>query len=223
METKVTINANCELVASPYLSENAEILEDILDPCDVITDDCYYVEFIVNPNIDSNETVRITNKRDYYIYSLPKDGLYIYYIISVLDEASVSEDYTDLYYDSVNKKLILNKKEVTDITELIPHLSVSSGPIEYEEIPIFSICKLRKCLMKLEQESMSNCANKDNKCKTPKDRQTKDFLFISLYILENLICQERYSEATNILDRITSCSSVCDDSKYNERRCNCNG
>lgn len=222
MKTIVSINNNCELVASPYSSKYDETLEEILDPCDVVTDNYHYVEFIVNPNVDSNETVRITNNRDYYVQSLPKDGLYVYYIVSVLDGKDVPINYSDLYYDSENKKLILNNKAVTDIAELVPYLSVSSGAIEYKEIPIFSICKLKKCVMKLEMETMHNCSG-NNRCRPPKDGQDKDFLFISLYVLENLICQERYSEASHILERITSCNSICNDSKYNERKCNCNG
>ena len=223
METIVTTNNNCELVASPYLSEDDKILDEILNPCNKTIDNCYYIEFVVNPNIDSNATMRIANKRDHYTLSLPKDGLYIYYIVSVLDESLVSADYPDLYYDSKKKKLILNKKEVSNITELVPYLQISSGSIEYDEIPIFSVCKLRKCVMKSELESMRNCLNKNSKCASQKDRQNKDFLFISLYILENLICQERYSEATNILERIASCSTICNDSKYNDRKCSCNG
>ena len=59
METIVTINDNCELVASPYLSKNDELLEEILDPCDSIVDSCYYIEFVISPNLDPNKTVKI--------------------------------------------------------------------------------------------------------------------------------------------------------------------
>lgn len=222
MKTRLSINENCELVVSPYHDKCKEILDDTLNPGDTVVHNNYYIEFVVSPNIDSNKTLRILNTRDYYTCPIPKDGLYVYYIIEVLTEADVPEDYKDLYYDSDKCELMFNNKPLKNIIDIVPYLQVGSGAVAYKEIPIFSLCKLRKCIIRLQQESLNDCHSK--KCNKDNDtRRTKDFLFISLYVLENLVCQERYLEASNILESLTSCNSICEDSTYKTRNCGCNG
>lgn len=223
METKISINNDGELIAQSGRSEDAIALEKLIYPCGEFGVNTYYVEFVVNNNMNSNDTVRISKDREIYKLQLPKDGWYIYYVISVLDESSVSDDYVDLYYDSTIGKLMFKKKAVTNIADIIPYLSISSGVIEYEDIHVFSLYNFRKCIMKTELNNVHKCNKSSKGCKPEESKSYDNFLFISLYVLETLICQERYSEASDILERLESCGITCDDIKINTQNCGCNG
>lgn len=225
METRVSINNNGELVAEPKGTQLSLDLERIMRPCELENNYLYNLEFITNPDLNSNDTIKISKNRDNYVVSLPKDGLYVYYRIVVLDETAIPENYKDLYYDSTKGVLIFNKKEVKDIAELVPQLSISSGNIYYEEIPVISIYNLRNCVLKTEEDAICHCNSNINTTNCNKDvsKQMKNFLFISLYVLESLICQNRYAEAAEILERVSACNSICNSSMYNKRECGCNG
>lgn len=222
METKISINNDGELIAQSGRSEDAIALEKLIYPCGEFGVNTYYVEFVVGQDINSNNTVRIAKDRDYYKLQLPKDGWYIYYVVSVLDETYVSDDYVDLYYDSITGKLMFKRKEVTNIEDIIPYLPISSGVIEYEDIHVFSLHNFKKCIMKTELNNVHKCNKSSKGCKAEENKGQDNFLFISLYVLETLVCQEKYSEAADILSRLESCGVMCDDVKI-KQNCGCNG
>lgn len=225
MNTNVYINGNCELVVAPECTTIDSVLEDIIDPCNTSEDTNTYVEFLISDGIDSESTLVVSSKRDFYIQSLPADGLYVYYCIKTFKESEITEGFRGLYYNSVKKTLFFNGSEVTDFSELVsllPSLGSGNGVLSYEEIAVFSICRLRKCLVKMQKESISNC--KKNKCnKANETEYMRDFLFISIYILEGLICEKRYAEAMDMLTSLTQCTSICDTANPKKSSCGCNG
>lgn len=130
---------------------------------------------------------------------LPKDGLYIYrYLLTNEDPSNI------------------------DISK-IPASSNSIGDwTGFEEI--FSICHLRKCAIAHEkqaiEEFLSTC-NKKNCNQKSSQQAVRDVLLISIFVLENLIVRQRYSEAEDILERLGSCGNLCED--VITKTCCCNG
>lgn len=218
MEANLKINANCQLVATPINFE----LENILNPCSFDSNAIVFLEFLINPDADNNKTIKISkNYDDYYYCDLPSDGLYVYHKLKIFDKAFVDENYMGLCYDSKHNKLIFKGVELKDIFEILPYLDKSDyGVLEYIKSPIFSICKLQNCLKELQKKSITQC--RGGLCDNfESDRKLRDFLFISIYVLENLIDQERFGEASDILKSLSSCAPICKNISLNKSGCNC--
>lgn len=141
-------------------------------------------------------------------YNLKTDGRYKY--LKVLSNRDVQE----------LKKLLLTPNT---FLELLVSPIDSIGPSAYEE-EIFSICHLRKCAIAHEkqaiEEFLSTC-NKKNCNKKSSQQSVRDILLISIFVLENLIARQRYSEAEDILERLGSCGNLCKD--VITKTCCCNG
>lgn len=225
----LSINDKCELVANHILTEEhytEEVLNSILEPCNTVIDkseDNIYLEFLLSPEIkDPKNTLRVSRNKDYYVHSLEKDGLYVYYMIKTIDQTKINKDYTGLYFNTNDLNIYFNNQIINDLKFLVDILSTlneGEGLLHYEKEEIFSICKLKKCLIELQKKAITSY--KSNSCKNINpERQNRDFLFISIYILENLICNERYTEATEIIKSIESCGIGCTIST-NKSKCNC--
>ena len=89
---------------------------------------------------------------------------------------------------------------------------------------IFSICNLRKCTFAHEKQAitefLSTCT-KRNCNKKSSQQSTRDILLISLFVLEHLICEEKYNEAKRIIEQLGSCYNLCD--THTLKSCCCNG
>lgn len=237
MDAKVVINAKNELVAEPdILMHGDQSLSEWYT--DIIFNGCgpnytplaegVYVEFVLSPNIkDPWDTLRIEKTRDYYIQPVSEDGLYIYYCIKTYDSKDIKiqleDGFSGLYYDSDKNCLMFQNKELTDLdllANIIPTLfNEGDGVADYCEKFVFSIYNLKKCVQSLQKQSVQNCSKL---CRRPDDiTKMRDMLFISIYIIESLVCQERYSEALEILKQLGSCNDLCN-TKPKKSNCNCN-
>lgn len=91
--------------------------------------------------------------------------------------------------------------------------------------PIFSICRLQHCLeTKLRTyifDTLKTCGH-DLEC-TNKGHEDylRTFLFTTIFILRQLICQQRYSEALRILKSINNCDGICNDTMSSSNDCGC--
>lgn len=89
---------------------------------------------------------------------------------------------------------------------------------------IFSLCNLRKCTFAHEKQAitefLSTC-NKRNCNKKSSQQSTRDVLLISLFVLEHLICEEKYNEAKRIVEQLGSCGNLCN--MQTLKSCCCNG
>ena len=83
----------------------------------------------------------------------------------------------------------------------------------------FSIGQIRQCVLDLEKETLLTSV-KCNTSKKSEDKKLRDLLMIAIFVLENLICDEkRYTEAQDILDAMwTKCGHYC---KGMTTNCNC--
>lgn len=97
------------------------------------------------------------------------------------------------------------------------------------ELPVaelFSICKLRNCLLAKEKDYISKflkgCASGSGNCSNSNEEDlNKDFLLATVFVLEHLICTGQITEASRILKNISSCS-LCSNNKTTNS-CGCNG
>lgn len=145
--------------------------------------------------LNYNEVISIERTEKVYTYNMEKDGLYQYY---VLDLPEVEGPMDLIEY--------INDNKIDPIKE------------------IFAICKLRNCLIQKEKEMLNNflkdCNNGGVFCNKTSDKNLNDFLLVSEFLLENLICRGNYQEAIRILNSISRCG-VCDNSS--EKTCKCCG
>lgn len=218
MNVNLKLNANCQLVATPI---DDWLIDNILDPFASDSEAVVFVEFVVNPKIDSNNTIRVSSTHQYYYYDLPQDGLYVYYKLKIFEKSYVDNNYSGLCYDSKNDILLFKGVELKDVLEILPGIEQAEfGVLDYIKSPIFSICKLQHCLKEMQKKSISQCNN--GLCdKSDSDRKMRDFLFITIYVLENLICQERFGEANEILNSVSSCVPICKNISITKSGCNC--
>lgn len=211
----------CEVDAESLSNE----LNNILNPCETIYDGkTVYVEFVIYE--DGNSGFYISENLDNeFVFDLPKDGLYAYYKIKIYKKEYI-EDATNnkFYYDD---KIMFGDEEIVNPEDIINKLDISYGIIDYYEHPIFSLCKLENCILSLEKNTILNESNDylgtANCNKNDQIKKQRDFLFITLFVLKNLICQKRFVEAKEVLDSISSCESLCENLKNTKSNCGCNG
>lgn len=206
MHTHFRINANGELIVYPF--------------CDHAEDNVkkYFLEFLDNPDINQNDTIKISEQTDYYIYELPVDGLYTYYRLCIYDETSKPDDYDGLYYDRQNNELMFQNKILDNIVDIIPYLELGYVR-DWHKIDIFSIIKLQHCLLAMQKKKLVNSYN--NSCGNDSESQFMNFLFISIYVLENLIQEQRFGEAIDIVEMLSSCDFICNKNITKKSKCNC--
>lgn len=138
-----------------------------------------------------NEVISIERTSEIYTYNMEKDGLYQYYVLDL--------------------------PEIGGPSDLIDYISDNKIDPEGE---IFAICKLRNCLIQKEKDSLNDflkdCKNGGVFCNKNSDKNLNDFLLISEFLLENLICRGNYQEAIRILNSISNCG-ICDNTS--EKTC----
>lgn len=95
---------------------------------------------------------------------------------------------------------------------------------DYFSEEVFSICKLRKCLLNLQMKMFYNSV-KDcgmNKCKSDELKAQRDFLFIAVWLMEHLIEEGKDEQVKEVYASLRTCKSLCED-LTNNNKCGCNG
>jgi hypothetical protein len=137
---------------------------------------------------------------------------------TIIEQDRDSEFYFNMPEDGLFQYFVLDfTEEPEDILEYIRERSI------LPEAQVFSICKLRKCLLEKEREYISNflhgCSTNSH-CKNSNEDVVRDFLLSTIFVLESLICSGQTTEALRILENIKSCD-LCQTNNFNS--CGCNG
>ena len=230
-EFDITINkvitTGCELWVNSTVHEN--------------TPGVMYFEFLEGPGLNTIMTQKTSTFEELNTYKqqLNDDGLFMYYCLQIKTKETVlsgniehkpEEEYLSLrvYCDFVDNKWILynglQEVKTNDDLNLI-----FTNKTEYDAglvtKPIFSICRLHNCLeTKLRSyifDTLKTCGQYPECNKDSYGDHIRNFLFSTIFILRQLICQERYAEATRILDSINNCNGICEDTRSNSNKCNC--
>lgn len=197
-----------------------------------IEDGYVYLEFIENANTDSIETIQISNEPPIlYKLQLSADGLYIYNRMQVLTKNMIAESEAPfegkIYYNELDGMLYYGHTAITTSEELVKlinreSISALSGIIDYVSYPVFSITRINKCLSDYQRRFIFESCNTDIKyCNDNKTAKfNRDFLFSTVFVLRQLIKEQRYEEATRILQTVNNCNSICKD-VYSKNTCCC--
>lgn len=115
------------------------------------------------------------------------------------------------------EKILLNSSQITNYKEL--YIKQGDQTFSYSE-EFFSYCKLSNCLVSLQKKLICNSRNCLPCDVSNSDRYKRDFLLSSLYVIGYLVELNKYDEAQQIIDNISSCSSLCEDD-LNLNDCGC--
>lgn len=225
MEVKIGLTHKCEILVEG-LDDSLTLAKDVLAPCSYdYSGEVVFIEFLTGKDLDSSKTIVVTeNEFNRYKYSLPADGLFVYYKVAIQKKKYLGKDYIKkIYYD--NGKIMLKDKEIKDPSELVNYLTQTGmGILDFCEEPVFSLCKLEHCAFELQKEilkkQVSTCGLECNKNLNLKSQ--RNFLFISLYVLQHLVSEEKYDEAEEILEKVSTCGSLCKNIKNSTNDCGCN-
>lgn len=191
MEWNINQNGEVVITQLPEKGEYSHVLE--------------FIASTVNPSVYK----AYVNRTETLVFKLPDDGLYKHYIL--LSNRSEEELYN------------ICKNGLDEFLKIMNDVDNSIGYPE-EELDIFSIHNLRQCVIKLEKQSILEFIQmyKGRKCQnSTNDKSVRDMLLIAIFVLENLLCQEKYTEAQMIVDGLSSCAPLCNINKL--LTCNCNG
>lgn len=179
-----------------------------------------------------------------YSYTFKKDGHYNYYkyVIMTPDNTAIynngvyqiqnrifyyngiiylgTRNTTSLVFDITNSIIISNWYLLKDY--IGTHIDL------YNISDLFTIYKLEQCLISLQKKNLfdglKNCSSTGNinKCEDSSiDKMNRDFLLASVFILKYLICNKSYLEAQRIIESLSTCGNLCDDTLYNGNNNNC--
>lgn len=146
-------------------------------------------------------------------FDLKLDGIYRIYIIKS-QSATLNNDI-----------LKIGTEEYTPF-RLIKTFDLGSISIvdDYFSEEIFSICKLRKCLLNLQMKmfynNVKNCGL--NKCESEELRGQRDFLFIAVWLMEKLLEEGKDEKVREIYKSLRTCKSICEELSETNN-CGCNG
>lgn len=211
---KKLITTKSELLVSP----SSPIVE---------TSGLMYLEFVMGENVDCYENAQISRIPELFRYNLDDDGLYMYCRLAIYTKEHLGEHIDGrLYYDSEKDVLMLGKDVVNTSVQLesiMEDIDTNYSIIEVVEEPVFSICRLNQCLSEYQRKFvLEGCEGGMKRCKeNSSDEFSRNFLFSTVFILRQLIRQQRFEEALRILKSVENCNGLCTNTKTSNKKCNC--
>lgn len=240
MQLNVSINVNneCEIVASDSTQYNNDNLVLVEFLCYAAYDDDEDSLIPIKGSkkvsqVSGNQTERV------YKYKTNYDGHYLYAKYGIYKVESLLIDSVYQIKDKIfyyNDKIYLGKANVSNLNDIVSNSALISNWYKlqeyvgdkiqyYSNIDLFTICKLEHCLFELQKQSLfekiANCS-KLNCEKNQEIKDIRDFLFVSVYILNHLIDEFKYLEAQRILESLSACGQLCGHNDFtSNKNCNC--
>lgn len=175
------------------------------------------LEFVSSSLIKDYSTTQVISKStpEKYTYHFLEDGLYAYHLMKI-STTSVTDK---IWYDSSSSSFKCNSDTVT-LEYIIEHYEDVINYLSFDDVEgltIFSIYYIDKCC----KQSIENATLSEIMCGFEQNGKIIDFLFITKAVLQWLIEQKRYTEATDIITKIKSCDSICSTINKTFKICNC--
>lgn len=229
-------NCSCELIAI----DNTEY--------SIMLDKLIFIEFLCYFAYDDDETsllpikkskkISSYNSTNNYKYVTDYDGRYIYSKYGVYNPEALLDSGEYKLKDKVfyyNNEIYLGLSNVS----LLDNINSSTAKLisnwytlkdyigtnidYYYSTELFTFCKLNKCVINYQKQTLFKKIESCNKiCKEDNKKSLRDFLFISVYILDYLVCTGNYAEAQRILESLSACGELCNDSVFISSTTNCN-
>lgn len=102
---------------------------------------------------------------------------------------------------------------IEDLATAVITATENWGCLELQKEDVFSLCNFENCMIKLQKETLINgLLSSGNKRCIDKSSlvEQREFMFITYNLLKSLIHQERYEQAQQLLDDVTSkCGGIC--------------
>ena len=211
-----------------------------------------FIEFVVKDNsIIFNIVKEVIDAVDFSsstIINIDSDGLYKYYKISVptLDFYKVGDSSYTVVTNGISRYFYYNKKiykpksgvatitldtlktscvEINSVKDLWESRLVDNNILYYGE-NYYTIYQLKNCYLNYFNKSLADYINKNCNmhCNIDSEIMNKrDFIFITMYVLDWLINNKEFDEVTRILNVINSCGdSFCGDTNILNKSGGCN-
>ena len=172
-------------------------------------------QFVFNP--DTAEFSDIYACGNGLEFEIEQDGVYRVVTIQNPDAEIVEEGI------KIGSRIYSAEDLTTILSDEAYYHAINIGIYDIDET--LSICKLKKCLASLElnvfQDMLKNCGKIN--CKSNDVKSQRDFLFITVWLIEHYIELGNVEKARAIYDRLKGCGDLCKDLLNDKRSCGCNG
>lgn len=220
IQIKKVITTGCELWVETTLNE--------------VPEGVMYFEFLEGDGLDTWTTRKVSEMPSLYKQKLHDDGLFMYYCLEVEVKSSLEAKNVDKFaerayceQDANGNWILWNGLQKVDDTEKLNILleNYTKDDISMIREDVFSICRLHQCLEnKLRSYIfgvLKTCGEYPECNKNTQEDYLRNFLFSTVFILRQLICQKRFAEALRILESINNCEGICKDTRSSSNDCGC--
>ena len=235
MEFSIDIHTRItgEIIIEDYSKEYGQYIDENLE---VVTSydsykysQCATINCITKVNIGCPELIDVTiNKHteqlDSCMCRVTKDGYYVvdHIILPTIDWLRSASDEYKQYYETIYVtdykkiyKLVEGNLEECSIEELMER-NVEGTTIKKCKVEVFFTGHLQECYINHCKQLYNNLLNK---CQ-PQDVDTyaRDFIWMTLNIIDYLIGFKQFMEAERILTTFQTCGGFCNDKKLHGRK-----
>ena len=160
-----------------------------------------------------NQVFIKTNEEQEVKFDLKADGFY------TLVTLKIPFDNEKPYYYMDNKFYNSNQQEV-ELAELV-YTNPETSQIDIHYDYYFQDCKLRKCYIKACQEIFDSQASiRCNQNSLDQDLiHKRDLLWSTINVINYMVEFDQFEEAQRLLERITGCNGLCENSVDNSCGC----
>lgn len=182
--------------------------------CNMLIRECSfednYVQVYIIKYINSDETQTLVREsaEDDIIIKYKGDGLY------TICKLNISTKESSIYYYKEGK--FYHRTQEICLQEILDN--PKNVKIDYEYY--FSVCSLKKCLVKVCQDifdSQLTICNKNNK--SP-ETYKRDLIWSAINVIEYMVELDQLEEAERLLEQITVCNGICYQNNFNDCGCN---
>lgn len=177
---------------------------------------CVYVYILqLNDSNPKSQSLIIKSKEDKIVFTIGKDGFY------TLCKIKIPRDQTKpAYY--YNSNFYFNKQKI-DLQELI-ELNPKATELEIDYTYFFQICRLKKCYIDIAKRIIDDTASircSNSVINKKEDIYKRDLLWSAINVIQYLVEQQQFEEASRLLKRITGCNGLCNYNNQKEQDCGC--
>lgn len=166
--------------------------------------------------IDNN-----TFKDDSCTFTVQKDGYYTidHYIFPTLSwyewyKESASEEFKEeinriyIIDEGVIKKVVDGELEETTLREVL-EMNLEHTSIQVEHINVFYTGNLQQCYINYCKRIFDHLLNKCRTSEYNNDLYARDFIWMTLNIIDYLVQFEQFMEAQRIIEEFNTCGGFC--------------
>ena len=170
---------------------------------------------------------------DQCTYTLKKDGYYVidHFIFPTIDwynwyKTQASEEYKNwinriyIIDEGVIKKEVDGELVETTLREVL-EMNIENASIARETINTIFTGNLQQCYINYCKRLFDSLLNKCLSSEYSNDIYARDFIWMTLNIIDYLVQFEQYMEAERIIEEFSSCGGFCNSSQFTPKHHGC--